>query len=77
MQKTFYAAVTQFDCDPARAPADSPAEGPLLFETYLNDFHTDEQRVRADAERRFTRYGWVRIAKVTIDLPGESDVSHS
>jgi hypothetical protein len=76
MERTFYAVVTQFDCDEHFAlngEATMKREGPLLFECYLNDFARDQERVRRRAEG-MARYGWARVAKVTVDIP-DADAS--
>lgn len=72
MQKTFFAIVTQFDCSTEQAAQYSMEQhGPVLFECYLNEHAIDEEKVRAHAQN-FKKYGWVRVARVTVDIPEES-----
>lgn len=72
-EKTFYAIVTQFDTTPERAAQnmrDFPEQqhGPLLYECYLLPEHQDLAVVEG-ISKRFASNGWLRIAKVIVDIP--------
>ena len=66
----FYAVVTQYDCDPAKNPPSEldGASGPLLMERYLVPESRD-YAATLEIAKRFDRYGWARVATVTIDIP--------
>lgn len=69
--KTFYAIVTQFDCSPEQAARyDQQQNGPVLYECYLNEEAANEDLVRKRAEG-FAANGWVRVAEVNVDIPGD------
>lgn len=77
MERIFYGIVTQFDCDEASATKYSmERKGPLLFECYLNEWATDEARVRQHTTT-FTRNGWARVAKITVDIPESDDLERA
>lgn len=72
--KTFFAVVTQYDCDPKENPPGSEygAHGPLLVERYLdNDSACSAVQTRqiADGWERTGHHGWCRVATVTVDIP--------
>jgi len=70
-RRTFFAIVTEQDLPKDRKPlfeSEHP-RGPLLMETYL-DYHVDRAAVERRArEGSWSKYGWVRIATVTVDIP--------
>lgn len=70
-EKTFYVCVVQYDmnADDAKAKGYDPPDGPLLMEHYLQHFTTYEAAEKASA--RWTSYGWCRVGKLTVDIPGE------
>jgi hypothetical protein len=71
MQRTFYAVITQYDCDPAKNPPteEDGARGPLLLECYLDNESALSEESTREVAKRFSNYGWARVAKVTIEIP--------
>lgn len=75
-EKVFHGIVTQFDLDArtrAQCPGLTPC-GPMLHELYLYNLGSrpEVMQRRAD-ELQAAGHGWVRIAKVIVDIPeGES-----
>lgn len=75
MKKTFYAVVTQYDCDPNKHPPteEDGARGPLLLERYLNNDSALSEDATLEYAKGFEasshNYGWVRVATVTVDVP--------
>ncbi len=67
--RTFYGIVAEQDLYKDR-PVDpeSPPKGPILMETYLGELATDRAAVEALLPN-FKRYGWVRLATITVDIP--------
>jgi hypothetical protein len=67
--KTFYAIVTERDCSEEQARKyETERHGPLLFETYLTPEVASEEAAKRRAPM-FAKYGWVRVATVTVDVP--------
>lgn len=77
MEKVFYAVITQYDCDPNKNPPDNPegARGPLLLERYLDNESALSEESTREVARQFEgsphNYGWARVAKIIVDIPGE------
>jgi hypothetical protein len=71
--RTFYGVVVQQDM-PIDRPEDPdyPFNGPMLMETHLNALSADRTVIEALVEGgRWARYGWMRVATITVDLPDE------
>lgn len=74
MERTYYAVVMQYDCDPKKNPPGSElgASGPILLERTLdNESALSEEATREIAKRWEAEgtHGWCRVAKVTVDIP--------
>lgn len=68
-EKVFYGIVTQFDCTPEQAAKmGGDQSGPIIYECMLKDWAMNEATVREHA-KGFTGCGWVRIAKIIVDIP--------
>ncbi len=75
-EKVFRGIVTQFDMDArtrAKHPDLTPC-GPVLHELYLYNLGSrpESMQRRAD-ELQAAGHGWVRIAKVIVDIPDEGE----
>ena len=77
--RTFYAVVTEYDCDPNVNPPGSEfaARGPLLVERYLDSPDALSEEATREIAKRFRNYGWARVAKVTIEFPEDETAQTS